>query len=321
MNKTVKIAVVLPVFNGMKFLKESVESVLNQDIEEFEFLICDDYSTDGSYQYLQKIESNKVTLLQNERNIGLFPTLNRLIKTAKAPLIHLWAQDDIMMPDCLSETIKFHQKFSNINFSFSRMYMINEKGDIIKKLFEIQDKTISPLGHAKSSILYGSIAGNIANVTLVKSAVEKVGYFNERMKYAGDFDMWCKLSKDKPVGMSAGYLIKLRTHSGQLSRNLEASYYKLVENYQVYKCFLQHFKGKQLKIARRALKWKIYPQYFNQYLIIKTKGKKELAKKYKKGLKTYGNLLFLFLRWLIMRILRLTKLEQKFYNKFIISKF
>ncbi len=321
MNKTPKISVVLPVYNGIKYLEESVMSVLNQDTEDYEFLICDDCSTDGSYEYLQKINSDKIKLFRNERNLGLFPTLNRLIKAAKSPLIHLWAQDDLMMSNCLSETIKFHQKFTDINFSFSRMYMIDENGKVIKKLFEIEDKVISPWGHAKSSILYGSIAGNIANVTLVKSAVEKVGYFNESMKYAGDFEMWCKLSKDKPVGMSAGYLIKLRVHSGQLSKNLEASYYKLKENIEVYKCFLSHFKGKQFKIAIRALKWKIYPQYFNQYLVIKRKGKKDLAKKYKKGLKSYGNLLALFLRWLIIRILRLLKLEQKFYQKFIISKF
>ncbi len=321
MNKTPKISVVLPVYNGIRYLEESVMSVLNQDTEDYEFLICDDCSTDGSYEYLKQLKNSKIKLFRNERNLGLFPTLNRLIKAAKSPLIHLWAQDDLMMPNCLSETIKFHQKFTDINFSFSRMYMIDENGKVIKKLFEIEDKVISPLGHAKSSILYGSIAGNIANVTLVKSAVEKVGYFNESMKYAGDFEMWCKLSKDKPVGMSAGYLIKLRVHSGQLSKNLEASYYKLKENIEVYKCFLSHFKGKHFKIAIRALKWKIYPQYFNQYLVIKRKGKKDLAKKYKKGLKSYGNLLALFLRWLIIRILRLLKLEQKFYQKFIISKF
>ncbi len=321
MQQKLKISVILPVYNGMKYLEESVNSVLNQDIDSYEFLICDDCSTDESFEFLSKYENINIQLFKNESNKGLFPTLNFLIKKTKAPLIHLWAQDDIMYPNCLSETIKFHEKYPNVNFSFSRMDMIDETGKIIDKLFKIEDKTISPFGHAKSSILYGSIAGNIANVTVVKSAIEEVGLFNENMKYAGDFEMWCKLSKETPVGMSAGYLLKLRQHSGQLSKNLEASYNKLSENLEIYKCFLTHFEGKQLKIAKRTLKWKIYTYYYNQLLFIKKQNNKLLAKKYKKKLKEYDNLSNLFFRWFVIRVFRVLKIENKFYNKYIISKF
>jgi len=318
---TKKISVILPVYNGIKYLKESVESVLSQDIDNFEFLICDDCSTDESYKYLQSLNNDNIRLFRNEQNRGLFPTLNFLIKQSNSKLIHLWAQDDIMYPNCLSETVRYHHNFPEVKFSFSRWHTIDENGKIIDKGSEIKDKTISPLGHAKSSILYGSIAGNIANVTVLKSAIENVGLFNEKMKYAGDFDMWCKLSQNTDVGMSGGYLIKLRRHSGQLSRNLEASYYKLSEILEVYKCFLKHFDGKQLKIAKRALNWKIYTQYYNQLLFMKKQGNKTLAKKYKKKLKEYDSLLNLFFRWVIIRIFRVLKIENKFYQKYIISKF
>ena len=319
-NSIKKISVILPVYNGMKYLNESVISVLEQDCENFEFLICDDCSSDKSYNFLKSLTDNRIKLFKNKTNLGLFPTLNFLIKKSNAPLIHLWAQDDIMYPNCLSETIKFHEKFKDVNFSFSRWHTINEKGVIIDKGFEIKDKTISPHDHAKTSILYGSIAGNIANVTVVKTAIESVGYFNENMKYSGDFDMWCKLSKNKPVGLSAGYLIKMRRHYGQLSQNLDASYFKLSENLDIYKCFLSHFKGQELKIAKRALKWKIFPQYFNQLLYIKSKKNKQLEKKYKQKLRDYDNIFSLFIRWAIVRILRILKLENKFYQKYIISK-
>lgn len=320
MNKTPQIAVILPVYNGMKYLEESVNSVLNQDFDNYEFLICDDCSADGSFDFLSKYQNKNIQLFKNQINRGLFSTLNFLIKKTKAPLVHLWAQDDIMYPNCLSETVEFHRKFPNVNFSFSRFHIINETGKIVDVLFEIENHTLSPLGHAKSSILYGSIAGNIANVTLVKSAVEAVGYFNESMKYVGDFDMWCRLTKDTPVGMSAGYLLKLRQHPEQLSRNIEASYNKLAESMAVYKCFLKHFEGRQLKIAKRALKWKIYPHYFSQLLHIVFKNKRKLAIKYIRKLREYDNLFILFFRWAIIRIFRVLKIEQKFYEKFIISK-
>lgn len=315
------ITIILPVYNGMKFLKESVESVLNQDLDEYEFLICDDCSTDSSYEYLSSLTDPHIKLFKNEQNRGLFPTLNRLIKSAKAPLVHLWAQDDVMYSNCLSETLKYHDKFPHINFSFSRWHAIDDKGDIIGKAFSIKDKLISPLDHAKSSILYGSIAGNIANVTVVKKAVVDAGFFNENMIYCGDFEMWYKLSKNTPVGMCAGYLIQMRRHTGQLSRNLKASYFRLTENKEVYQLFLKHFKGEQLKTAQRILKWKIYPQYFTQLLFIYQQKDKELFNQYKKELKGLSPLHRLFFRWGIIKCIYALKLDKKFFNSYVHKTF
>jgi len=320
MNKLTNITVILPVYNGMNYLQESVQSVLNQTYNDFKFLICDDCSSDESYSYLQTLNDKRIKLYRNENNQGLFPSLNILIKHCNTELIHLWAQDDIMYENCLEETIKFHQKFPDVSFSFSRWHIINENGEITGKAFECDDQTISPEGHAISSILYGSIAGNIANVTLVKSEVERAGYFNENMKYCGDFEMWYKLTKTKHAGLSGKYLIKLRNHSGQLSRNLEWAYYKLKENLSIYQSFLQTLPENKQEIGKKALAWKIYPQYFNQFLYLVLKGKFKLAKRYLLILRKYDNLILLILRWGITKILKLIKLEEIFYQKYIINK-
>lgn len=315
-----KISVILPVYNGMQFLQQSVESVLNQDIQNFDFLICDDCSTDESYQYLQSLKDERIKLFRNSENKGLFPTLNFLIKQTKTELIHLWAQDDIMMSNCLRETVAFHGQFPNVNFSFSRLQGIDANNKIIRVPNTFPHKTLSPEGHAISSILYGSISGNIANVCLVKKSVEVAGLFNEQMKYVGDFDMWCKLSKDQPVGMNGKILVNVRQHTGQLSRNITASYFKLKENLQVYNCFLQTLNPKIRKPAQKALKWKIYPTYFNQFLFILRKGKIKLAFNYLKFLNKYNFLPFLILKWKIVLLLKIIKKEQQFYQKFLYEK-
>jgi glycosyltransferase involved in cell wall biosynthesis len=320
MSNTPPIAVILPVYNGMRYLKQSVESVLNQDIDDFEFLICDDASADDSFAYLKSIDDKRIQLFRNEKNKGLFPTLNFLARKSQSELIHLWAQDDIMYPDCLSETVKFHKNFPNVNFSFSRLQGINAKGEIIKQPQTFPNKTLSPEGHALSSILYGSISGNIANVCIVKQSAEKVGLFDENMKYAGDFKMWCLLSKEKPIGMNGRILVQVRQHSGQLSKNMQASYYKLVENYSVYQCFLQTLQPALRKPARRALRWKIYTFYFTQYLHILKKRDFKLAKAYRKALARYDNLALLFMRWTVIRFLKLIKQEQRFYKTFFLNQ-
>jgi glycosyltransferase involved in cell wall biosynthesis len=310
------ISVILPVYSGMEFLQLSVESVLNQEVEDFtfEFLICDDCSKDESYSYLKTIDDPRVKLFMNDSNKGLFPTLNFLLKQTSANLVHLWAQDDVMLPHCLRETVAFHKEFPNVNFSFSRLQHIDEHGKLLEKPDVFPNRTISVRDHALSSILYGSIAGNIANICLVKSAVEKVGYFDDSMIYVGDFKMWCVLSKDTPVGMNGSILVNVRRHRGQLSRNIDASYYKLKENYGVYQCFLDTLDADFKKPARKILKWKIYTMYFNQYLYILRKKRFKLASNYLEYLSTYESIPILGMRWFLMKVLKILRMDRRFYN-------
>lgn len=315
-NKKPHISVVLPVYTGMAYLRQSVESVLKQDTTNinFEFLICDDCSKDNSYTYLSTLTDSRIRLFRNEKNRGLFPTLNFLIKKASANLVHLWAQDDIMLKNCLIETIAFHQQFPNVNFSFSRLQTIDASGNIKRNPETFDNKILSVQDHAISSLLYGSIAGNIANVCLVKEACEKVNYFDESMIYVGDFKMWCLLSKDEPIGMNGSILVNVRSHTGQLSRNLDASFYRLKENYEVYQCFLASLNPELRQQLQKTVKWKVYPTYLNQYFFILKCKRFDLAKTYFEHLKKYDNVVCLFFKWLIIRVLRLCRLEQKFYD-------
>ncbi len=216
----IAISIVLPVYNGGEYLKQSVGSVLNQDFKNFEFLILDDCSTDGSYEYLQGLNDARIQLFKNEKNKGLFYNLNFLIAQSKSSLIKLWAQDDIMYSNCLSGFVHFHQKHPQIGFSYSGRTIIDEKGNIIKN--DSTDNTpeiISTELHARIAYYTGSIAGNIANVCINKRALERVGPFNESMKISADFDMWVRLAEHYETGFIKDNLIQLRVHSGQLSRN------------------------------------------------------------------------------------------------------
>ncbi len=314
--KPLLISVVLPVYTGMDFLQLSVESVLNQETKyfDFEFLICDDCSKDNSYEYLKGLKDSRIRLFKNKNNKGLFPTLNFLLKKTKTDLVHLWAQDDVMLKHCLRETLNFHKQYPNVNFSFSRLQHIDQNGKLLERPETFDNRTLSVQNHALSSIFYGSIAGNIANVCLVKKAVEKVGYFDASMIYVGDFKMWCLLSKDQPIGMNGNVLVNVRRHTGQLSKNIDASYYKLKENYEVYQCFLETLNDKFKRPAEKALRWKIYTMYFNQYLYILRSKKFDLAAKYYQALKRYDSIPKLAIRWFIIRILKIFRWDQKFYK-------
>ncbi len=311
-----KISVVLPVHNGLPYLIESVNSVLNQTFTDFEFLICDDASTDKSYEFLKSLNDKRIKLFKNPTNKGLFPTLNFLVKNATTNWVHLWSQDDIMYPDCLEEEIKFANKHPDVPFFFSQRDIIDETGRIIKKYHaNYNNEIISEKHLIKVSILAGSITGNIATTVVNKQEVERAGYFREDFKYSADFDLWERLSRGKHIGVINKPLIKLREHKGQLSKNPEVKIFQLRENKIILQNWLNRLDSPELKKkAIRGINWKIKPMFFGFGIaILKQKGW-EHAKTYFAELNKWENLFLLSLKYVFLKLLNLLGLKQKFYH-------
>lgn len=218
------ISVILPVYNGLPYLQESVNSVLSQVDSDFELLILDDCSTDGSYEYLSSVNDTRIQLHRNDTNKGLFYNLNFLISKTSSGLVKLWSQDDVMHVNALKEIVAFHKKNPELGFSYTAVEYIDENGKRTKKVKD--DPTpeiINQETHAHICFYCGSIAGNISNVTIKKEALQKVGLFNESMIISGDFDMWVRIAEFYNIGFIKQPLIILRDHSGQLSR--QGKYY------------------------------------------------------------------------------------------------
>lgn len=247
------ISVLLPVYNGGDYLKQSLQSVLKQTLHNVEILIIDDCSTDGSFEYLQSVSDDRISLFKNEQNRGLFFNLNFLIEQSKSPLIKLWAQDDMMYPQCLERFVDFHAAHPGIGFSYSGRDMIDENGKIKKN--DKVDNTptiISTELHAKIAYYTGSIAGNIANVCIAKQALDKVGLFKEQMKISADFDMWVRLAEHFETGFINEKLIQLRDHDGQLSRNEKYYINHVKEDLEVYR-YLDGYVSNNLKKEGHSL--------------------------------------------------------------------
>lgn len=312
-DNSVTISVVLPVYNGMKYLKQSVDSVLKQTLIDFEFLICDDCSTDSSYTFIKSYNDQRIRLTRNEKNLGLFPALNSLCKLATGKIIKLWAQDDIMNPQCLEEVMQMHLNHPEIGFSYSDREIIDENDNVIINLHnDDTPEIISPYLHDQIAFFTGSIAGNISNVAIFKAKLEKAGWFNENMKISADFDMWVKLSANEPVGRINKELIKLRDHSEQLSRAAQHYILHLQEDKQVYNNLLQRAAPEKKEHNIWVLKRTKYVYYFNlmMHLIIKKDFKSAVL--FLKELSELDNISGLIIRWMKKRIFKIDILKS--YN-------
>lgn len=301
----VAISVVLPVYNGMKYLKQSVDSVLKQTLIDFEFLICDDCSTDSSYTFIKSYNDHRIQLTRNEKNLGLFPALNSLCKLATGKIIKLWAQDDVMSPECLEEVIRMHLNHPEIGFSYSDREIIDANDNVIINLHnDDTPEIISPHLHDQIAFFTGSIAGNISNVAIFKAKLKEAGWFNENMKISADFDMWVKLSAHHPVGRINKELIQLRDHSEQLSRSSKHYILHLQEDKQVYKILLQRASPEKKKHNVWVLKRTKYIYYFNLMLHMIIKKDLKSAGLFFKELSELDNISELTLRWIKKRILK-----------------
>ena len=284
------ITIILPVYNGMQYLEKSVMSVLNQQFTDFELLIIDDCSTDGSWEYLTKLKDKRVTLFRNEKNSGLFFNLNFLIKKSASPIIKLWSQDDVMYPDCLKEVISFHMLHLEIGFSYTDRDYIYKDVTILN--FERNDATpeiVSPSLHARIAFITGSIAGNISNVAINRRVLDNVGLFNEGMKISGDFEMWVRLAKDHPVGFIKKRLIQLRNHNQQLSGQEKYFIFHLREDIEVYKILFSYISKEEQAEGVRLLRNSKLLFYYTLMLKAVLKGRFMTGYNFLKLLSSFDN--------------------------------
>ncbi len=181
-----KISVIMSVYNGEKYLKEAIESILRQTFSDFEFIIIDDGSTDKSLNIIEDYNDDRIKVIKNDVNVGLTKNLNRALVIAKGEYVARQDADDISLLCRFEEQIKFYENNPELVLLGTSIYIMDEKGKIIKK-------RIAPSNPGKFLINVNNITH--ASVMFNKLIVNKLGGYNELFKYAQDYDLWLRISK------------------------------------------------------------------------------------------------------------------------------
>lgn len=130
MSQTPKVSICLPLYNGAKHLRAALESVLAQTYENFEILIADDGSSDGSEKIALEYSDKDKRILywKNESRQGLFGNYNACIRQAKGEYIKPFAQDDILAPDCLKSFLEILENDQSVALVSSARRIIDGAG-------------------------------------------------------------------------------------------------------------------------------------------------------------------------------------------------
>ena len=126
------ISVIMSVYNGEKYIKESIDSILQQTYKHFEFIIVDDHSEDSTNHILTSLLDPRVKLIKNPQRLGQAMSLNKAIIKSKGKYLARQDHDDISVVDRLMNQVRFMEKYPKIGLLGSNGTLINKESDIIK---------------------------------------------------------------------------------------------------------------------------------------------------------------------------------------------
>ena len=217
-----KISVIMSVHNSENYLREAIESILNQTFTDFEFIIVNDGSTDKSLAIIQSYIDKRIKRINNEGNIGLTKSLNKALKVARGEFVARQDADDVSLPNRFEEQIKYFQKYPKTALLGTSVYLIDENGKNIGKRIALAEPSMKDL-FKENQFNHGS-------VMFKKKVIADLGGYNELIRYSQDYELWLRIAKSYKVRNLTLMLYKLRFHreNVRLTNMQESTLYHLL---------------------------------------------------------------------------------------------
>jgi len=206
-----KVTVLMPVYNGGKYLKEAIDSILNQTFIDFEFLIINDGSTDNSTEIVKSYDDKRINFVENEFNMGLASTLNKGLDIAKGEYIVRMDQDDISLPKRIEKQVEFMDKNPKIGICGSWAKFFGEMNFVAKYSRtnrEIITNSFYSCPMAHPTVIFRRESFNKYNLK-----------YNPDFKTAEDYELWTRASRHIKFANIQKVLLNYRTGPFQMTKS------------------------------------------------------------------------------------------------------
>jgi glycosyltransferase involved in cell wall biosynthesis len=223
----------MSVFNHEKYLQKSIDSILSQSYKNFEFIIINDGSNHSVKKILRKnqLQDKRIKIVTNKKNIGITKSLNIGIKMAKGYFIARQDSDDVSISTRFEEQLKFFKENKKIIMCGTNGILIDNKDFFLKNIRRLEkDHT-----KIKKKLIYENQFIH-SSVMIKKKNLQKVNGYQEKFKYAQDYNLWSRLSMQGSLGNVNNRLIKIRQHNQSITNNKkkEQTYYALLASIKHY---------------------------------------------------------------------------------------
>lgn len=266
----------MPAYNAEKYIKEAIDSILNQTFKDFEFIIVNDGSKDSTKNIIESYADPRIKIINHGTNQGIYSSRSDGLKMARGEFIAILDSDDISMKNRLEEQLDFMLNHPDIAVVGSWMETIDVESGKTHILKLERDPAIIKWMHIlKNQILNSSSFFR-------KKIIDEIGYYRKEYEYAEDYDLWSRISRRYKMVNIPKVLVQYRICSKSVTRALEtrkAQKQHILEivfnniNYYI------NLNRKDFKVFSNAVKWakisnfkdfikvrKIYKDLFSSYI-------------------------------------------------------
>lgn len=204
------LTVLMPVYNSETFLEAAIDSIVNQTLKVFEFIIINDGSTDSSDKIIKSFQDPRIRYINNSHNKGIVATLNEGLKLSKGKYIARMDADDIARPERLSEQLAYMQTHPECKLCGSRAFGINARGD---KLFSLNRPVnadqIKVFNLFRNAFIHPTV---MADAQLIKEYA-----YHRDYNYAEDYFLFSQIAMNYPVTNLKSRLLNYRIHNDSIT--------------------------------------------------------------------------------------------------------
>jgi len=279
-----ELSIIIPCYNYGHYLKESVDSILNQGYHDYELILVDDGSTDQTWAIMQDyaVRFPQVRTFKHESNRGIFKANQTGWDIAKGKYLHFFSADDVYHPGCLNKVMQlFHENPSLGLVCTDLGYFKNDSPEIItKKVLEGCEKP-RVFSRLEMILLFKATPFWIPGLTCIvkQEVLKQYGHLDPRLENISDWFCFHKIALFEGVGYIPEKLISMRLHDQTYTARVKkdkkrrrATYWHLLELLNHNPCWRNHFqKSGLLTFIFHELYWKLRfnPRYLGYWRHLK----------------------------------------------------
>jgi glycosyltransferase involved in cell wall biosynthesis len=210
--KCPKVSVLLPVWNAGRYLAGAIDSVLAQTFADFELLIIDDGSTDGSRALIRRCRDPRIRRIENEKNLGVTRSLNLGLERALGCYVARADADDLCAPERLARQVAFLDAHPGVALLASRARRIDAGGAELGVIdVPVDGEWLRRRLRLANCIVHGT-------VMMRADAVRALGGYDAAMERAEDYDLWLRIAERHEIAALPELLYAWRDHDGGVGR-------------------------------------------------------------------------------------------------------
>ncbi|HEY8911410.1 MAG TPA: glycosyltransferase [Desulfosporosinus sp.] len=208
-----KVSVVIPTYNHARYLPYALDSVINQSYPNIEVLVIDDGSTDETAEIVKPYSS--IINYIYKKNGGTPSALNLGLSTATGKYICWLSADDMLIGGKVSKQVGLMESDLSLGFSYTSFMVIDANG---KKQYDV-NSFYFPDKQDMVKMLMDNCFINGSSVMMRSSALKEIGYFDESLPQAHDYDLWFRFLRHYSCGFLPEHLLAYRWHGKNMSQN------------------------------------------------------------------------------------------------------